>query len=112
MKGMRYTARQKRAALKMWLDDKKPALWVANRMRCTIMSLYRWKNLYDGTLDSLENRSSRPHTPHPNSHTQDEVVEILKIFKKNPNITITKLMVFCELNTHTAGLMEAFIIIY
>lgn len=87
MKGMRYTARQKRAALKMWLDDKKPALWVANRMRCTIMSLYRWKNLYDGTLDSLENRSSRPHTPHPNSHTQDEVVEILKIFKKNPNIS-------------------------
>lgn len=84
---MRYTARQKRAALKMWLDDKKPALWVANKMKCTIMSLYRWKNLYDGTMDSLENRSSRPHTPHPNSHTHDETVEILRIFKENPNIS-------------------------
>lgn len=90
MRKYRYTARQKRAALKMWLEDKVFIMRVCQKFRCTERTLWRWKALFDGTLESLENKSSRPHTPHPNAHTIDEKEEIIKLFKKNPDIT------YCE----------------
>lgn len=87
MKGLRVSARYKLKALKMWLEEKKPIFWVTKKMKCSEVTLYRWKKLYDGTLKSLENKSSRPHTPHPMSHTVEERSEILQIFKKHPHIT-------------------------
>lgn len=87
MKNMRYTARQKRVALKMWIEDKVDILRVCKKFKCTERTLWRWKKLFDGTLESLENKSTRPHTPHPNAHTQEEVVTIATLFKKKPNIT-------------------------
>ena len=38
--------------------------------------IYRWLKRYDGTLQSLADRSHRPHS-HPNQHTQDEIKLIL-----------------------------------
>lgn len=35
-------------------------------------TIYRWREKYDGTLDSLRNKSRRPHS-HPNQHTESEV---------------------------------------
>lgn len=32
--------------------------------------------MYDGTLESLENKSHRPHTPHPNAQTAEEIKHI------------------------------------
>jgi len=90
MKGIKYTAREKLKALKMWLEEGRDVDWVAHRMKCTLMSLYRWKKLYDGTLESLNNKSSRPHTPHPNSHTAEEKGEIIRLFEKNPNISYSE----------------------
>ncbi|MBE5757553.1 MAG: transposase family protein [Clostridiales bacterium] len=87
MKNLRYTARQKRAALKMWLEDKVFVWKVCQKFKCTERTLWRWKALFDGTLQSLENKSTRPHTPHPTAHTKEEVDTILKIFKKKPNIS-------------------------
>lgn len=87
MKKYRYTARQKRAALKMWLEDKINVWIVCKKFKCTERTLWRWKSLYNGTLESLENKSSRPHTPHPNAHTTSEVETIVSIFKKKPNIS-------------------------
>ena len=34
--------------------------------------IYRWKNRYDGSWDSLRDRSRRPHS-HPNQHTPKEI---------------------------------------
>ena len=34
--------------------------------------VYRWKNRYDGTLQSLADQSHRPHS-HPNQHTEKEL---------------------------------------
>ena len=34
--------------------------------------IYRWKRRYDGTIQSLRDRSRRPHH-HPNQHTPDEI---------------------------------------
>lgn len=42
---------------------------------------------YDGTRESLQNKSSRPHTPHPNAHTKEEQEYIRKLFEEQPNIS-------------------------
>ena len=52
--------------------------------------VYRWKNRYDGTFDSLRNRSRRPHH-HPNQHTSEEIKLISDMRRRNPH---TGLVVF------------------
>ena len=52
--------------------------------------IYFWKARYDGTLESLTNRSKRPHS-HPNQHTQQECELILKMRRRNPNIGLIDL---------------------
>lgn len=91
MKGMRYSVYMKRKALRMWLDDKVDILKVCHCFKCASRTLYRWKNLYDGTLTSLENKSSRPLTPHPNAHTQQERETILHLIKTKPNISYNEM---------------------
>ena len=46
--------------------------------------IYRWMKRYDGTLQSLEDRSRRPHS-HPNQHQPEEIKLIDKIRRRNPN---------------------------
>ena len=50
-------------------------------------SLMRWNKQYDGTDESLTPKSHRPHTPHPNIHTEQEVKWIMDIYHRNPNIS-------------------------
>ena len=47
--------------------------------------------MYNGTLESLENKSSRPKTPHPNSHTAVEIKHIKDLIHRNPNIGLNEL---------------------
>lgn len=53
MKGVRYTAREKEYALRLWLTEKVDVFKVAKKIKCTERSLWRWKAQYDGTLASL-----------------------------------------------------------
>lgn len=46
--------------------------------------IYRWKNQYDGSWDSLRVRSRRPHS-HPNQHTPEEIKLILDMRRRNLN---------------------------
>ena len=46
--------------------------------------IYRWKKRYDGTLQSLEDRSHRPHS-HANQHRIDEIQLIDNMRRRNPN---------------------------
>ena len=46
--------------------------------------IYRWKKRYDGTLQSLADKSHKPHH-HPNEHTSDEIKLIMNMRKRNPN---------------------------
>ena len=71
----------------MWLGDHEDVLCVARKVKCTEQTLYRWKKRYDGTRESLQNKSSRPHTPHPNAHTKEEQEYIRKLFEEQPNIS-------------------------
>lgn len=90
MIGMTYKPSEKLRALKMWLEEKVDILLVARRFKCTVRSLWRWKAQFDGTLESLENKSHRPHNPHPNSHTKEEETQIDDLLKKKPHITYTE----------------------
>lgn len=46
--------------------------------------IYRWLKRYDGTLQSLADKSHRPHH-HPNEHTAEELKLITDMRKRNMN---------------------------
>ncbi len=46
--------------------------------------IYLWKRRYDGSLESLRDRSRRPHH-HPNQHTPEEIKLILNMRRRNPD---------------------------
>ena len=47
--------------------------FVCRRYHISKASLMRWNKQYDGTKESLEPKSHKPLTPHPNSHTEEEI---------------------------------------
>lgn len=51
----------------------------------------RWNKKFDGTKDSLVDKSHRPLTPHPNSHTKEELTWIKNYIRRNPNISLCEL---------------------
>lgn len=59
----------------------KKAVLHFNVSRATI---YRWRKKYDGTANSLNDLSRRPHS-HPNQHTEDEIKLISDMRRRNPN---------------------------
>ena len=44
-------------------------------------TIYRWRKRYDGSLNSLKDRSRRPHF-HPNQHTKEEL-KLIRNYKAN-----------------------------
>lgn len=86
MKGIKFSAREKQKALELW-DKCGDYFYTAKKSKCTVQSLYRWRRQYDGTLASLDNKSSRPHTPHPNAHTEAEAAHIAAVFAERPDIS-------------------------
>ncbi len=54
--------------------------------------IYRWMKRYDGTLQSLADRSHRPHS-HPNQHTKDEIKLILNMHRRNTHTGIVRFWV-------------------
>ena len=86
MRGVKYTAKEKRKAVEMWIGGG-DIFYVAKKFKCTTRSLYRWRKDFDGTTASLENKSSRPHTPHPNAHTREETEYITALLRDRPDIS-------------------------
>ena len=69
---------------------KKGVSAAARRYNVSRQLIYRWKKRYDGTVESLKDRSHRPHS-HPNQHTDEEIELIKRMRKKNKH---TGLVVF------------------
>ena len=65
--------------------------FVCRRYHISKASLMRWNKKYDGTRESLENKSHRPHTQHPNAHTEEELTWIRNYHRRNPNISICEM---------------------
>ena len=51
----------------------------------------RWNKQYDGTKESLLAKSHRPHSQHPNAHTEQELKWIRDYHRRNPDISICEL---------------------
>lgn len=56
----------------------------AIRYKTSRQNIYRWRKKYDGTLQSLADRSHRPHS-HPNQHTQAEIKLVQDMRRRNPH---------------------------
>lgn len=65
--------------------------FVCRRYKVSKASLMRWNKRYDGTRESLLPKSHRPHTQHPNSHTEQELKWIKDYHRRNPNISVCEL---------------------
>lgn len=65
--------------------------FVCRRYHISKASLMRWNRKYDGTMQSLENKSHRPKTPHPNAHTETELKWIRDLHRRNPHISVCEL---------------------
>ena len=65
--------------------------FVCRRYKISKASLMRWNKRYDGTPESLADRSHRPHTVHPRAHTNEEIMWVLNLVRRNPDITLCEL---------------------
>ena len=53
--------------------------------------IYRWKRRFDGSIESLRDRSRRPHS-HPNQHTSQEIQLIRNMRRRNPHTGLVDLL--------------------
>lgn len=65
--------------------------FVCRRYHISKASLMRWNKRFDGTRDSLRDKSHRPITPHPNSHTELEIKWIKDLHRRNPHISLCEM---------------------
>lgn len=65
--------------------------YVCRRYHISKASLMRWNKRFDGTRDSLRDRSHRPVTPHPNAHSETELKWIKDLHRRNPHISICEM---------------------
>lgn len=65
--------------------------FVCRRYHISKSSLMRWNKRFDGTKDSLRDKSHRPKSPHPNAHTETELKWIRDFHRRNPHISVCEL---------------------
>lgn len=75
----------------------------AIRYRTNRQYIYRWRKRYDGTLQSLADRSHRPHS-HPNQHQPDEIKLIDNMRRRNPNTGLVVFWVKLRLKGYTRSI--------
>ena len=73
-------ARKKQEIVKQAIKNGKSA--TSRKYGVSLSTLKRWCKKYDGTWQSLLEKSHRPHS-HPKRHTQKEERQIKNSFKKN-----------------------------
>ena len=78
-------------ACKLYSSHDVSIAFVTRRYKISKASLMRWMKRFDGTKESLSDKSHRPHTPHPNAHTQAEIQWIKNYIRRNPNISMIEL---------------------
>jgi transposase InsO family protein len=51
----------------------------------------RWNKKFDGTKESLIDKSHKPHSSHPKAHTEEELKWIQDYHRRNPKISVCEL---------------------
>ena len=75
MKTVTQTILYRQALMKY--SEKYGVTKAAIRYKTNRQYIYRWLKRYDGTVESLKDRSHRPHH-HPNEHTTEEIADMRK----------------------------------
>ncbi len=75
-----------------------PSSYVCRKYHISKASLSRWNRKFDGTKESLIDKSHRPLTKHPNAHSDLEVKWINDYLRRNPHITLCELWYKLKLN--------------
>ncbi len=65
--------------------------FVCRRYKISKASLMRWNRRFNGTKESLRDKSHRPKTPHPSAHTEEELKWIRDYHRRNPSISVCEL---------------------
>lgn len=62
--------------------------YVCRKYHCSRSSLWRWNKKYDGTKESLIDKSHKPLSKHPNAHSDIELKWIKDIIRRNPHVML------------------------
>ena len=73
-----HTLETRLAAVKTY-RNKNSINFICRRYKISKASLMRWNKKYNGTKESLMDKSHKPHSPHPNAHTLEELTAVEKI---------------------------------
>ena len=65
--------------------------FVCRRYHISKSSLLRWNKKFDGSKESLRDKSHRPLSKHPNAHTDEELKWIQDYHRRNPKISVCEL---------------------
>lgn len=68
-----------------------PISFVCRRYKISKSSLMRWNKKFDGTKESLIDKSHKPLSPHPNAHTDEEIKWIKDFIRRNHHISMSEL---------------------
>ncbi|MDN6162220.1 MAG: DDE-type integrase/transposase/recombinase, partial [Atopostipes sp.] len=72
----------------------------ARRYHTSRMQVKRWRDRYDGSWESIKNRSRRPHS-HPNQHKEDELELIKKTYQRYGHEGLAQVYVECRKRGYT-----------
>ena len=72
--------------------------YVCRKYHISRTSLWRWNKKYDGTRESLADKSHKPHSKHPTEHTEKEIKWITDLIKRNPHITLNEIWYKLKIN--------------
>lgn len=75
-----------------------PSSFVCRKYHISKSSLSRWNRKFDGSKESLLDKSHKPLSKHPNSHTDLEIKWINDYLRRNPHITLCELWYKLKLN--------------
>ena len=65
--------------------------YVCRKYHISRASLWRWNKKYDGTPESLKDKSHKPLSKHPTAHTDEEIKWIKDLIRRNPHITLNEI---------------------
>jgi transposase len=74
------------------------ASYICRKYHISKSSLSRWNRKFDGTKESLIDKSHKPLTPHPNAHNELEKKWINDYIRRNPHITVCELWYKLKIN--------------
>ena len=87
---LQHEVRTKMYAVRLYRQER-DVQYVCRRYHISKASLMRWNKQYDGTRESLEPKSHRPKTPHPNAHTEEELSWIRNLHRRNTNSSVCEM---------------------